>query len=170
MHTDARGATTNVVTVEFDRLSRIGTEIKAVLDAYHRELQRLGQDGAPLDWRNGNSPHDDELRALQERYGVDYDVVWNEDGRTVKAVRVRYRPRVDADKREIYTALNGLMAACGLSGESGAETLFNVLFEAIHGVDEGIIEESHAEGLGYDVNTLLAERIEIALREVTEVA
>ena len=31
-------------------------------------------------------------------------------------------------------------------------------------VDEDIIEESHAEGLCYDVNALLAEQTEIALR------
>lgn len=80
--------TTNVLYPEFDRLARIGAEIKAALDAFHRELQRLGQD-YPLEWRNGHSPYEYELDALQEKYGVDYDIVWNKDGRTVQSVRVR---------------------------------------------------------------------------------
>jgi hypothetical protein len=33
--------------------------------------------------------------------------------------------------RDIYVALNDLMNACGLSGESGTEVLFDVLFDAV---------------------------------------
>jgi len=41
-------------------------------------------------------------------------------------------------------ALNDLMKACGLSGESGSETLFHVLSDAIDEADWSIVEQSHA--------------------------
>jgi hypothetical protein len=91
---------TNVVHPEFDRLRRIGAEIKGVLDEMHREGQRLGQDGWPLDWRNGHSPYDYELDALKEKHGVDYAIVWNADGRTVKSVRVRSTAATAAQQGE----------------------------------------------------------------------
>lgn len=69
-------------------LQRISAEIKAVLDKFHRELARLGQD-APLEWRNGHSPYEHELDALQEKYAVDYTIVWNENGCTVRSVQAR---------------------------------------------------------------------------------
>jgi hypothetical protein len=81
----------NVVRPEFDRMQRIATEIKAVLDEIHRELARLGQDGWPLEWRNGHSPWELELAALQEKHAISFDIVWNTDGRTAKSVRVTTR-------------------------------------------------------------------------------
>jgi hypothetical protein len=67
--------------------------------------------------------------------------------------------------RRIKTALNDLMKACGYSGESGTEALFDVLFDAVHDVRENwdIVEESHEDGLGFDVNSMLADHIEEAL-------
>ena len=60
--------------------------------------------------------------------------------------------------RKIHAALNSLMVACDLNGESGTETLFDVLSQAIFGVHEEwwIVEESHKNGFGCDVNSLLA--------------
>jgi hypothetical protein len=74
-----------------------------------------------------------------------------------------HNDKADRKKWQIYAALNDLMNACGLSGESGTEVLFDVLFDAVHNVDEDIYRESHAEGLCFDVCALLAEQIEIAL-------
>lgn len=59
----------------------------------------------------------------------------------------------------IRTAINQLMKACGLSGESGTEELFLILENAVAAVDWGIVEESHEEGLCFDVSCLLAEAI-----------
>ena len=41
---------------------------------------------------------------------------------------------VGETKRNIYDALNNLMEACGLRGESGTETLFDLLSQAVVGV------------------------------------
>ena len=60
----------------------------------------------------------------------------------------------------IRTAINQLMSACGLRGESGTEELFLILRDAVDEVDWGIVEESHREGLCFDVSCLLAEAIE----------
>jgi len=68
-------------------------------------------------------------------------------------------------KSEIYRALNELMAACGLNGESGTEKLAVVLRDIL--LDKNMwrtIKASHAEGLFYDVNALLAEALD---REIT---
>jgi hypothetical protein len=43
---------------------------------------------------------------------------------------------VSETNRKIHTALNSLMADCGLNGLSGTETLFDVLFQAVVGVHE----------------------------------
>jgi hypothetical protein len=80
--------TNNVLHPEFDRLRRIGAEIKTILDELHRELQRRTQAEA-FAWCNGNSPYEHEIDALKEKHGVDYSIEWNADGRTVKSVRVR---------------------------------------------------------------------------------
>ena len=60
---------------------------------------------------------------------------------------------------KVYSALNQLMAACGLQGESGSEALLDLLEEAVGNVDRDIIEQSHADGLCYDVNWLLVEAL-----------
>lgn len=65
----------------------------------------------------------------------------------------------------IHTALNSLMKACNLQGESGTEKLFFILNEAIDDVDWNIVEQRHKDGLCYDVNCLLAEAIDNALGE-----
>jgi hypothetical protein len=72
---------------------------------------------------------------------------------------------VTETNRKINTALNSVMTACGLVGESGTEILFDVLHEAIAGVHKEwwIVEQSHNEGLGFDVNALLADQIEADL-------
>lgn len=71
--------------------------------------------------------------------------------------------------QKIHTALNNLMAACGLNGESGTEILFDALSQAIFGVHEDwwIVEESHKNGLGCDVNSLLADQIKAVLEQYT---
>ena len=61
----------------------------------------------------------------------------------------------------IYNALNALMEACGLEGESGTEILAAALREATS--DPSLwetVKDSHREGLFYDVNHLLAEKLE----------
>jgi hypothetical protein len=72
---------------------------------------------------------------------------------------------VTETNRKIHAALNGLMAACELQGESGTETLFGLLYDAVGNVSDEwhIVDESHDEGLCYDVNCLLADAIEEAL-------
>jgi hypothetical protein len=61
----------------------------------------------------------------------------------------------------IRAALCNLQGACGLdNSESSTEALFGILTQAIEQVDWDIVEESHAEGLCYDVNALLAEAID----------
>jgi hypothetical protein len=75
--------------------------------------------------------------------------------------------------RAIHAALNQLMAACGLTGESGTERLFmNVLCPAIGQVeaDWDIVDDSHAQGLCFDVNAMLADAIEqqLALTRPTQ--
>jgi hypothetical protein len=73
--------------------------------------------------------------------------------------------------RNINKALNALMKACGLSGESGTEELYEILFDVIHDYDRKVretVEQSHADGLCYDVNALLADAISdiISRREI----
>jgi hypothetical protein len=64
-------------------------------------------------------------------------------------------------QKAIRTALNQLQLACGLdNSESSTEELFDVLSKAVELVDWKIVENSHAEGLSYDVNCLLAEAID----------
>jgi hypothetical protein len=72
--------------------------------------------------------------------------------------------------RKIHKALNSLMAAWGLNGESATETLFDVLSQSIFGVHEEwwIVEASHEKGFGCDVNSLLTDQIEAALAQYTE--
>ena len=60
---------------------------------------------------------------------------------------------------KIHAALNQLMKACDLSGESGTERMFGILSDAIDNVDWSIVEQSHRDGLCYDVNCLLTDAI-----------
>ena len=60
---------------------------------------------------------------------------------------------------KVRGAINQLMAACNLQGESGTETLLYRLEEAIDNVDRSIIEKSHEDGLCYDVSWLIAESL-----------
>ena len=60
---------------------------------------------------------------------------------------------------KIYEALNHLLKACDLTGESGTEVLFDLLSEAVDELDQSIITRSHEDGLCYDVNALLADGI-----------
>jgi hypothetical protein len=65
-------------------------------------------------------------------------------------------------------ALNALMKACGLSGESGTEQLYGLLSGIILEYDEQIrrtIRDSHDEGLCLDVNALLADLLVAAVDE-----
>jgi hypothetical protein len=59
---------------------------------------------------------------------------------------------------EIMEALHSLMKACGLSGNSGSEALFDILKRAVSDVDAEwfIVEASHLHGQCHDVNALLA--------------
>lgn len=62
--------------------------------------------------------------------------------------------------QDIFDALNGLMAACGLQGESGTEELYSMLGSACEELDaEGVLEESHQQGLCYDMNAALAHKL-----------
>ena len=64
-------------------------------------------------------------------------------------------------KSKIYHALNDLMKACGLSGESGTEILAAALREATSDPDMWeTLKDSHREGLCYDMNQLLAEALD----------
>ena len=58
------------------------------------------------------------------------------------------------------------MGACGFVGESGSERLFWVLRDAVQMVaDEWhIVEQSHKDGLCYNVNALLSDAIAEALK------
>jgi len=60
-----------------------------------------------------------------------------------------------------HAALNQLMTAIGLSGESGTEALFDVLQNAVDDVagEWHVVEQSHKDGLCYDVNAMLAQAI-----------
>jgi hypothetical protein len=74
----------------------------------------------------------------------------------------------DDVERNIYDALNALMRACGLSGESGTEQLYGLLSGIILEYDEQIrrtIRDSHDEGLCLDVNALLADLLVAAVDE-----
>jgi hypothetical protein len=75
-----------------------------------------------------------------------------------------------ARQKAIVAALNDLMKTCGHSGESGTEAMFQVLADAIDAVAEdwGMVEQSHAEGLSYDVNAMLARAIDDRLEIVAQ--
>jgi hypothetical protein len=62
-------------------------------------------------------------------------------------------------RTKIEIALNDLMKACGLTGESDTETFLHVLSDAVDDVDWDIVERTHAEGLC----ALLAEQIQAQL-------
>jgi hypothetical protein len=75
-------------------------------------------------------------------------------------------PEEEDDVLLIRQALNQLMRACGLSGESGTEELFGVLQIAVQAVEEqwdDVVGQSHREGLCFDVNAFLAGRIALEL-------
>ena len=72
------------------------------------------------------------------------------------------------DTENIHKALNQLMSACGLCGESGTERLFPVLSQAVEAVDvkwDSVVGQSHRNGLCYDVNGLLADEIASILKK-----
>ena len=64
-----------------------------------------------------------------------------------------------ARERDIREALNQLMRACGLYGEGGSEELREILSGAVGKLDWNAVEQSHREGLGYDVTWPLTEVI-----------
>jgi hypothetical protein len=68
-----------------------------------------------------------------------------------------------AEQEEIHAALNKVMKACGLdTSESSTERLFAILDHAVTAVAEqydDVVEQSHGEGLCYDVNAWLASEI-----------
>ena len=68
--------------------------------------------------------------------------------------------------RKIDIALDALMGACGFVGESGSEGMFWVLRDAVQMVaDEWhVVEQSHKDGLCYNVNALLSDAIAEALK------
>jgi chemotaxis regulatin CheY-phosphate phosphatase CheZ len=73
--------------------------------------------------------------------------------------------------RDIKKALNALMKACGLSGESGTEQLYEILSGIVLERDLEIratVEESHANGLCYDVNALLADAVAEVLSQTSD--
>jgi hypothetical protein len=75
-------------------------------------------------------------------------------------------PEEEDDVLLIRQALNQLMRACGLSGDSGTEELFGVLQVAVQAVEEqwdDVVGQSHREGLCFDVNAFLAGRIALEL-------
>ena len=61
-------------------------------------------------------------------------------------------------KTEIDLAMDHLLKACGLHGESGTEKLFHMLKTAIKELD-GTIEGSHEEGLCYNMNAAIADKL-----------
>ncbi len=69
--------------------------------------------------------------------------------------------------RKIHAALNTLMEACGFQGESGTEALFDALAMAVGSVENDwhIVDQSHADGLCYDVNSMLANALVKALTD-----
>jgi hypothetical protein len=67
-----------------------------------------------------------------------------------------------AKETDVVAALDAMMKACGLRGESGSEDLFWILLEAMQNVADDkwdTVEQSHKEGLCYDARFLLAEAI-----------
>jgi len=64
-------------------------------------------------------------------------------------------------ERKIDVALDALMGACGFVGESGTERLFCVLYEAVEHVADNwdIVDQSHKDGLCYNVNAMLSSAI-----------
>lgn len=63
--------------------------------------------------------------------------------------------------KSLHYSLNELMAACGLSGESGTEELYDMLGRAVEELEiEGVLEDSHEQGLCYDMNAALAHKLE----------
>ena len=63
------------------------------------------------------------------------------------------------NKERINEALNQLMAALGLQGESGTEALFLILEAAVAKVDWSVVERRRQDGYGIDVNWLLTNAI-----------
>lgn len=57
-------------------------------------------------------------------------------------------------------ALNDLMEACGLSGESGTEQLFYWLHDAVHDVYDVPRRSHEEEGLFIDMCMVLAHKLE----------
>ncbi len=64
----------------------------------------------------------------------------------------------------IDLALDSLLKACGLQGESGTEQLYYWLLRACDEL-QGTIEESHAEGLCYNMNAALSDKLAEYMRE-----
>lgn len=68
--------------------------------------------------------------------------------------------------RNIKEALDALMKACNLAGESGTEILFEMLERAIGELEaEQVMQNSHAEGLCFDMNAAMALKLEQYITE-----
>jgi ABC-type phosphonate transport system ATPase subunit len=69
---------------------------------------------------------------------------------------------------KIETALHNLQRACGFdTSESATASLFEVLEEAVERVrrDWGVVDQSYDDGLAYNVNALLSNKIVEVLDE-----
>jgi hypothetical protein len=68
---------------------------------------------------------------------------------------------------QLHTALNTLMDACGFTGETGTECMFEILEAAAQDVRDQWreVEDSHKDGLCYDVNAMLAYALDKQLGE-----
>jgi len=55
----------------------------------------------------------------------------------------------------LYDALNQVIKLCGLQGESGTEEFYYMLRDILEDLD-GTIEQSHDEGLCYDMCAAIA--------------
>jgi hypothetical protein len=67
------------------------------------------------------------------------------------------------EQTEIKRGLNTIMKACGFDqSESSTEAFFEILDSAVGSVAEqreAVVEESHRDGLCFDVNAMLAREI-----------
>jgi hypothetical protein len=67
--------------------------------------------------------------------------------------------KIRKGKEGVNEALNQLMAALSLEGESGTEALFLILEAAVAKVDWSVVERRRQDGYGIDVNWLLTNAI-----------
>jgi len=79
------------------------------------------------------------------------------------------REREMRERTPVEKALQQLLEACNLQGESGTEELFYMLQRATIETEHEI-EESHSEGLCIDMTMILAEALERYIFEAHEPA